>query len=124
MSAQIELPTFTKGESIPDGTHFISEKGTHCYKLPFADFQNACTRGTPEFLKIVPTFDDEKLARAKRWAIDRLREVSLANVYVIMPVSAAKKNVAYGMYKSRLNSLLRAVQAELATREAANAFAD
>lgn len=122
MSAQLELPTFAKGDVIPDGTHFISANGVHCYKLPFADFQAACTRGTPEFLKLVPTFDDEKLARAKRWAMDRLKEANDQAIYLVLPVSAAKKHVAYGMYKSRLNALLRAVSGAQAARAAETAF--
>lgn len=124
MSAQLELPTFVKGENIPDGTHFMSANGVHCYKLPFDEFQKACARGTSEFLKRVPTLSDEQLAKGKRWAIDRLKEASDSTIYLVLPVSAEKKHKAYGMYKSRLNSLLRALEGELAARAAATAFLD
>lgn len=122
MSATTTLGPAVTDENgyIVDGCQFLSDNGTKCYKLPMAVWQQVLTYGTPEFLAKLAGFEAERLEKAKAWALARLRETK--EFYVILPVSAAKKNTAYGLYISRLNALLRGAQAELASRASAGAF--
>jgi hypothetical protein len=109
---------------IPDGTRYLSANGTQCYKLPYDTYRVALRRGDEAFLAQVPTFDDGKLARARQWAIDRIKEAQEADVFTVMPVPKDQKHQAYGAYKKALFALLKACNAEFAVRDAKTAFAE
>lgn len=121
MSAQIEMTVVEPGTQIPDGTHFISTNGVHCYKLPKATFDQALAFGSRQGLASVAQYSDEKLTKALAWALARLDEKT-EQIYMIMPVSKAKQHVALGMYRKALWAFRKAVEAEQIRRTSDVAF--
>lgn len=111
MSAQIEMSVVEPGTMIPDGTHFISPNGVHCYKLPKATFDQALAFGSKAGCTSVAEFSDEKLAKALAWAKARLEEKT-DQIYIILPVSKDKQHVALGMYSKALWAFRKAIEAE------------
>lgn len=116
VSSTVTFTEVKKGELIPDGVHFRSENGVHCYKLPRATFDQVLSFGAPENLANVKAYSTEKLARAAAWVAERIAEKT-DDVYLILPVSKAKQKDTLGWYLKRARAFQAAIKAEQMNRQ-------
>jgi len=122
--AAIVFADVKPGDLIPDGTHFRSVAGTHCYKVPKPQYDDVVSYGLDEFLVKVDAWALDKIQRAFDYTTARLieRGPKDAQLYLIFPVTKAKQRDALGLYMSRLWAFRNKLQAVRASRSAETQF--
>jgi hypothetical protein len=116
--------TIGEDEMIPDGAHFISDRGAHCYKVPKSQFDEVCAFGLDESIVGIKSWPAEKIERAHAWTTQLLSEKGGKDnpVFMIFPVTKAKQARALGLYMSRLWNLRKGLEAVRAGRAAEAKF--